>query len=104
MKIYEDDVQSRHLLRSFMALALLLVEFITCRFELLKKRVKDSAKSEQLKVFVEYFENEWLHHFKPSLWSVCESNWRTNNVAEGKTYPIITLMRILFLQRFIFKY
>ena len=67
MKIYEDDMQSRHLLRSFMALALLPVELIRCGFDLLKKKVKDSAKLEQLKAFVEYFENEWLHHFKPSL-------------------------------------
>ncbi len=84
MKLYENDPQSRHLLRSFMALALVPLDMVQEGFELLKKRVQESSEVDQIKRFLVYFENQWLNHFKPAIWSVCESNWRTNNFAEGE--------------------
>ena len=84
MKIYETDAEVRHLLRSFMTLALLPIDVIREAFEILKKKVANCAQSNQLQVFVSYFQNEWLNYFKPSMWSVSNSTWRTNNFAEGK--------------------
>ena len=84
MKLYENDPQSRHLIRSFIALALLPIEMIPDGFELLKKKVQESPQAHQLKEFLIYFRKQWLNHFKPTIWSVCDSNWRTNNFAEGE--------------------
>ncbi|CAF3439482.1 unnamed protein product, partial [Rotaria sp. Silwood2] len=84
MSLYENDPESRHLLRAFMALALLPIEIIPEGYELLKKQIKVSPQAQQLKMFAIYFENEWLNKFKPSTWSVSNSTWRTNNFAEAQ--------------------
>ncbi|CAF0911596.1 unnamed protein product [Rotaria sordida] len=84
MKLYENDLQSRHLMRSFMALALLPNELIPDRFKLLTKKVHESPQAEQLRIFLVYFEKQWLKHFRPTIWSMCDSNWRTNNFAEAQ--------------------
>jgi hypothetical protein len=82
MKLYESDPQSRQLIRSFMALALLPIDLISDGFELLKKKVQESPQAEQLKLFLVYFQKQWLKCFKPAIWSVGDSSWRTNNFAE----------------------
>ena len=66
-----------------MALALLPTNLILDGFNLLNDKVELCPQAEQLRVFVNYFEHEWLNNFKPSTWSVSKSNWRTNNFAEG---------------------
>ncbi len=84
MKLYENDPEARHLLRTYMGLALLPIELIPGGLKLLKKKVRASPNAEQLKIFLVYFEKQWLHQFKPEMWSVSDSNWRTNNFAEGE--------------------
>lgn len=84
MTFYDDDVEVRALLRSFMALALLPVDEISNGFNVLKQKVTQCHAARQLEPFVTYFEDEWLGTFKPSSWSVSSSTWRTNNFAEGK--------------------
>jgi len=82
-KLYENDEGSRLLLRSFMGLALLPADQIQPAIELLKKKIRDSPESKQMEIFFSYFKKQWLNSFNPTLWSVNESTWRTNNVAEG---------------------
>ncbi|CAF3387666.1 unnamed protein product [Rotaria socialis] len=84
MNLYEDDAESRELLRGFMGLALLPIDRICEGYEILKQRVTTSSQAKQLNAFVSYFENEWMHVFKPSTWFVNKSMWRTNNHAKGK--------------------
>ncbi|CAF4415714.1 unnamed protein product [Rotaria magnacalcarata] len=84
MNLYEDDAESRELLRGFMGLALLPIDRIYEGYEILKQRVTTSSQAKQLNAFVSYFEHEWMHVFKPTTWSVNKSTWRTNNHAEGK--------------------
>ncbi|CAF3352601.1 unnamed protein product [Rotaria socialis] len=64
ISLYENDPESRHLLRSFMALALLPIDIIP--------------------------NGEWLNSFKPSTWSVSNSTWRTNNFAEAQNRRFFT--------------
>ncbi|CAF2107924.1 unnamed protein product [Rotaria magnacalcarata] len=90
MSLYENDPESRHLLRSFMALALLPIDIIPNGYELLKKEVHVSPQAEQLKIFAVYFESEWLNSFKPSTWSVSNSTWRTNNFSEAQNRRFFT--------------
>lgn len=92
MKIYETDPGAHHLLRAFMALALLPVNLIREAFELLKEKVIHSSYAGQLHSFVLYLENEWLNHFNPSTWSVSASNWRTNNFVEVKNNTLRQLL------------
>ncbi|CAF4189714.1 unnamed protein product [Rotaria magnacalcarata] len=84
MKIYETDNELRHLLRAFMALALLPIDLIREAFKILKKKVASSSQANQLTTFVSYFQTEWIDHFKHSMWSVSNSTWRTNNFAESQ--------------------
>jgi hypothetical protein len=84
MKLYESNAELRHLLRSFMGLALLPVEHIQDGFKILKKKLRAFPESDNLKAFQGYFEKQWFRSFKPEMWSVSDSNWRTNNFAEGK--------------------
>ena len=67
--------QTRELLRSFMALALLPIDRIGEGFEQLKKKIICSDQKDQLQPFVSYFEKEWMHSFQPSTWSVAEKTW-----------------------------
>ncbi|CAF4560152.1 unnamed protein product, partial [Rotaria magnacalcarata] len=82
MNLYEDDVESRELLRGFMGFALLHIDRIYEGYEILKQRVTTSSQAKQLNAFVSYFEHEWMHVFKPSTWFVNKTTWRTNNHAE----------------------
>jgi hypothetical protein len=84
MTLYDDDVEARALLRSFMSLAVLPMDRIQKGLELLKRNSLASTWKQQLTPFVLYFENEWIHYFQPSMWSVDKKKWRTNNHAEGK--------------------
>ncbi|CAF1061346.1 unnamed protein product [Adineta steineri] len=84
MTIYDDDVELRALLRGFMALALLPVQYILDGFSILKQKVSVSQATRQLEPFVSYFEGEWLNTFTPSSWSVNTNSWRTNNFAEAQ--------------------
>lgn len=84
MKLYESDPELRHLLRTLMALALVPIEYIPDGFKLIKRKVRASAEAENIKAFLSYFERQWFNNFKPDMWSVSDSNWRTNNFAEGK--------------------
>lgn len=84
MHLYDDHAESRDLLRSFMALALLPMDRIQEGFELVKQNVLASPHSQELGLFVAYFEKEWFQSFTPSDWSVNKKTWRTNNFAEGK--------------------
>ncbi|CAF3322392.1 unnamed protein product [Rotaria socialis] len=84
MKVYDTDAEARHLLRAFMGLALLPMNLIHDGFIMLKKKVKTSCYRNQLEVFVSYFKSEWIDHFKPSMWCVSNSRWRTNNFAEAQ--------------------
>ena len=70
MTLYDDHVESRELLRSFMALALLPVDHIHEGYELLKQKTLICDHKEQLESFVSYFNNEWINGFHPSTWSV----------------------------------
>ncbi|CAF3730827.1 unnamed protein product [Rotaria socialis] len=90
MNLYEDDAESRELLRGFMGLALLPIDRIYEGYEILKQRVTTSSQAKQLNAFVSYFEHEWMHVFKPSTWSVNKSTWRTNNHAEAQNKRILT--------------
>ena len=74
MNFYDDHLDSRQLLRSFMALALLSIDRIYRGFELFKRRIIVSDHRQQLETFVSYFENEWMHNFHPSQWSVSRKN------------------------------
>ena len=87
MKIYENDVDIRNILRAFMGLALLPIDYVLDGFKLLKKRIREYSEAEKLKIFCCYFEKQWFENFKPELWSVSDSNWRTNNFAEGMIRP-----------------
>ncbi|CAF1325281.1 unnamed protein product [Rotaria sordida] len=84
MKVYDDDLKLRELLRGFMALALLPINRIQDGSAILKQNVLASNQTRQLEPFVSYFENEWLNTFKPSTWSVNTNTWRTNNFAEAQ--------------------
>lgn len=84
MKMYEDDLELRHLLRAFMGLALLPTDLIYEGFEILKEKVQCSSKKDQLEIFVSYFQKQWIQQCKPSMWCVNKSTWRTNNFAEGR--------------------
>ncbi|CAF2177423.1 unnamed protein product [Rotaria magnacalcarata] len=84
MKVYDTDAEARHLLRAFMGLALLPMNLIRDGFIMLKKKVKISCYRNQLEAFVSYFKSEWIDHFKPSMWCVSNSRWRTNNFAEAQ--------------------
>ena len=84
MTLYDDDSECKELLRSFMALALLPIDSIHEGYELLKRKARASVHKEQLRLFISYFDNEWMHTFHPSTWLVCKKTWRTNNFAEGK--------------------
>ena len=88
MSLYDDDAGARALLRSFMSLALLPIDRIQEGFELLKRNSLLCTWQQELKPFVSYFENEWMHHFQPSMWSVDKKKWRTNNHAEGENVQI----------------
>ncbi|CAM4942461.1 unnamed protein product [Rotaria socialis] len=90
MNLYEDDVESRELLRGFMGLALLPIDRIYEGYEILKQRVTTSSQAKQLNAFVSYFQHEWMHVFKPSTWSVKKTTWRTNNPAEAQNKRILT--------------
>ncbi|CAF4438274.1 unnamed protein product, partial [Rotaria socialis] len=90
MNLYEDDAESRELLRGFMGLALLPIDRICEGYEILKQRVTTSSQAKQLNAFVSYFENEWMHVFKPSTWFVNKSMWRTNNHAKAQNKRILT--------------
>ena len=68
-----------------MGLALLPIDRIQEEYKILKQRVTTSSQAKQLDAFVSYFEHEWMHVFKPSVWSVNKNTWRTNNHAVGKT-------------------
>jgi hypothetical protein len=91
MTIYDTDSEARHLLRAFMGLALLPVDLIREGFKVLKEKVATTSQQNQLEGFLSYFKSEWFDHFKPSMWCVSHSKWRTNNFAEGKT-----MLHILF--------
>ncbi|CAM4979800.1 unnamed protein product [Rotaria socialis] len=84
MKIYETHTESRQVLRAFMALALLPAYVIHEAYEVLKQKVANSSQGNQLEKFVLYFQKEWIDHFKPSMWCVNKSTWRTNNFAEAQ--------------------
>ena len=84
MKLYDDDTELREILRSFLGLALLPVDSIDEGHEILKQIVSTSSHSRQLDPFVAYFENEWFSVFKPTVWCVKKSMWRTDNYVEGK--------------------
>ena len=84
MTLYDNDTELRALLRGFMALALLPIEYISNGFNILKQKVSVSETTRQLDPFVSYFEGEWLNTFKPSSWSANTNTWRTNNFAKGK--------------------
>ena len=58
MTLYDDDVELRALLRGFMALALLPVDYISNGFSILKQKVAECHAAHQLEPFVTYFENE----------------------------------------------
>ena len=82
--MYDNDTEARHLLRAFMGLALLPTNRIGDAFKILKEKIKTSRQQNQLEPFVSYFKNEWIDYFKPPMWCVSNSTWRTNNFAEGK--------------------
>jgi hypothetical protein len=84
MTLYDNHVESRELLRCFMALALLPIDRIYKGFELLKQKILVCAHRQELETFISYFENEWLNSFHPSTWCVSKKKWRKNNFAEGK--------------------
>ncbi|CAF1103171.1 unnamed protein product, partial [Rotaria magnacalcarata] len=84
MKLYESDPELRHISRAFMGLALVPIEHIPDGFNLLKKKLRASSEAEKLRTFLGYFKNQWFNNFKPEMWSVSDSNWRTNNFAEAQ--------------------
>ncbi|CAF4161369.1 unnamed protein product [Rotaria magnacalcarata] len=84
MKLYESDPELRHILRAFMGLALVPIEHITDGFNLLKQKLRASSEAEKLRTFLGYFKKQWFNNFKPEMWSVSDSNWRTNNFAEAQ--------------------
>ncbi|CAM4847238.1 unnamed protein product, partial [Rotaria magnacalcarata] len=90
MNLYDNDTDSRDLLRSFMGLALLPIDRIQEAFQILKLHAAASPHSKELKCFVSYFKSEWLNTFQPSTWSVGESTWRTNNYAEAQNHRLYT--------------
>jgi hypothetical protein len=85
MALYDDHAETRELLRSFMALALLPIDRIDEGFQLLKHKILAADHKDQLQLFVSYFEKEWMQNCPPSTWSVGGKRWRTNNHAEGES-------------------
>ena len=97
MTLYDDHAETRELLRSFMALALLPIDRIGEGFDLLKKKIIFSDQKDQLQPFVSYFEKEWMHSYHPSTWSVAGKTWRTNNHAEGESLIIYSFITELMV-------
>ena len=85
MALYDDHAETPELLRSFVASALLPINRIDEGFQLSKHKIIAADHKDQLRVFVSYFEKEWMHHYPPSTWSVGGKTWRTNNHAEGES-------------------
>ncbi|CAF1103951.1 unnamed protein product, partial [Rotaria sp. Silwood1] len=74
MKLYESDPELRHLLRTFMGLALVPIEHIPDGFQLLKKKLRASSEAAKLRAFLDYFEKQWFNNFKPEMLSVSDSH------------------------------
>ncbi|CAF4105908.1 unnamed protein product, partial [Rotaria magnacalcarata] len=58
MKLYDNDTDSRDLLRSFMGLALLPIDHIQEAFQILKLHVAASPHSKELRCFILYFKTQ----------------------------------------------
>lgn len=78
-KSYEEHEEKRQILRSFMALSLLPKDRVLAGFHIVKSR---AAKYNELHQFVVYFQRQWFKSFKPDLWCVGSSTFRTNNSTE----------------------
>ncbi|CAF1635721.1 unnamed protein product, partial [Adineta ricciae] len=73
MKIYNFDAEARHFLRAVMGLALLSIDHIYEGLYALKEKMEGHDQHDHLNPFINYFQNEWIDHFKPSLWCVSGS-------------------------------
>lgn len=86
-----------------MALPLLPKERVLEGFNLLKKQAQ---KYKDLRQFVGYFEHQWFKVFKPELWCIGCTTFRTNNATECKymfNCPRIRLLNFNQEKKFIYK-
>ncbi|CAF1512869.1 unnamed protein product [Adineta steineri] len=84
-KVYEEHEEKRAILRSFMALSLLPQDRVLEGFHIVKIRAK---KYNELHRFVVYFERQWFRVFKPHLWCIGATVFRTNNSTESNNHRL----------------
>jgi hypothetical protein len=77
-----------HVLSMFMALSMLPANNIQAGYRALVKFIGENSISADYKNFLKYFQSTWMVRYQPQLWSVAESNKRTNNDTEGHNNKI----------------
>lgn len=80
--ITKDQKINWEIIKLFISLAFLPEELIKEGFILITQVILSGKHNKEMEKFIKYYENTWIHKFKPSSFSIFKHTHRTNNITE----------------------